>query len=671
MVLIDSHKPICGFTNSKVYSSSSSSLSSPSTSFHGDYYTMRSVNCANRSIFKPVNCSISYYMNWIVNILLKVIICFILIPIIILPLSSSSSSLVQSKRQPPGINLMKGPWFEEEPSDTLIVNQPVSLKCKVHDVLSAQFHCNHGHEEDIRKRTTSQNYVDPETGQLIFELTLNVNKSDIDYFTNSLASITADNSDHHGLLSDEMLPSSSSSSFDHLLNLHHSDHSSDKLVYKCWCTAFGGASRVNIDSRKASVQFSCFNCDDDSAEIPNCYKICGPVDGQWSPWTSWSTCSHDCQQFRHRTCTNPPAKYGGRDCPGPESHVKNCTGGLCRKLGEFQLTRSEEDSQLQYPKSSSASPSDDRKPEIYILCFVIAISTALICLAVFIYVLMSQRRYKQPGSMIGDDGGCEEDGQTMLLLMQQQKQQNQQQQLQQQFNLTPQHTQQAQQSSQSEYIYSNESIIPNSVSPEEKMHLISRLNAYNGNIIDHLVVRRDALRANCPTIETTSLNQTPSHHSISSQLGHQSIGQQQQQQQQHQQTMYVTRSSPSPASCCNTNSSTPRLGKMSSRSGATPPSSSSGNTTVTATSEDENYYESEADYAEPFVSNFSLFTPERKPPLPSTRPPSARTDDHASENNLIRANNDNRPQQQQQQQQSTEPSFLGETLFLRSATKWR
>lgn len=39
---------------------------------------------------------------------------------------------------------MKGPWFEEEPSDTLIVNQPVSLKCKVHDVLSAQFHCNHG-----------------------------------------------------------------------------------------------------------------------------------------------------------------------------------------------------------------------------------------------------------------------------------------------------------------------------------------------------------------------------------------------------------------------------------------------------------------------------------------------------------------------------------------------
>ncbi|XP_015784508.1 uncharacterized protein LOC107362029 [Tetranychus urticae] len=526
-----------------------------------------------------------------VNNVLKVFFWSILIPIIF------TSSTVQAKKVFPG-SLIKGPWFEEEPRDAYIVNQPISLKCRVHDVLSAQFHCNHGREEDIRKRETSHAYFDPETGQRIVELTLNVSKGDIDYSSNSQL---------QG-------------------NLLRDDLDSEKSIYKCWCSAFGGAQRVNIDSRKASVQFSCFDCADDSAEIPNCYKFCGPIDGRWSPWSAWSTCSHDCQQVRHRTCSNPPAKYGGQDCTGPDSHIRNCTGGMCH-----------EDTMMQYPRSNASYP-DGRKPEIYILCFVIAISTALICLAVFIYVSVSQRRYKQPGSMFGDDGGGEEDGQAMLLLIQ--KQQQQQLQLHQQQFQTPTHSQ-VQSSSPSGYVHANDSVNMSN-SPDEKMHLISHLNAYKNNIIDHLVVHPDALRSNRPNIETISLNQTPSHHSLSNQSQHQAL--------------YIQRSSPSPRSSSYVSkSSTPRIGEMLSR-------------TDLDTTEDDNYG-SEADYAEPFFSNFSPFntpTSSSKPPLPLTRPPSARTEDYRSDHMKIRANNDIRPRTNDQK--SNQVIFSRDPSSLRSAT---
>ncbi|OQR79387.1 hypothetical protein BIW11_05769 [Tropilaelaps mercedesae] len=42
-------------------------------------------------------------------------------------------------------------------------------------------------------------------------------------------------------------------------------------------------------------------------------------DGSWSSWGSWSECSSRCgrgQRTRSRSCTNPPPRHGGRDCPG-------------------------------------------------------------------------------------------------------------------------------------------------------------------------------------------------------------------------------------------------------------------------------------------------------------------------------------------------------------------
>ena len=40
-------------------------------------------------------------------------------------------------------------------------------------------------------------------------------------------------------------------------------------------------------------------------------------------------------KVRRRMCSNPPPKHGGHHCSGHDFLIKNCTGGMCRKLGEL------------------------------------------------------------------------------------------------------------------------------------------------------------------------------------------------------------------------------------------------------------------------------------------------------------------------------------------------
>lgn len=62
-----------------------------------------------------------------------------------------------------------------------------------------------------------------------------------------------------------------------------------------------------------------------SVEVTNC-----TAHGQWTEWTSWSACSQTCGSIatrqRHRYCSNPPPRFGGRDCIGPDSEEDYCQG---------------------------------------------------------------------------------------------------------------------------------------------------------------------------------------------------------------------------------------------------------------------------------------------------------------------------------------------------------
>jgi leucine-rich repeat transmembrane protein FLRT len=77
------------------------------------------------------------------------------------------------------------------------------------------------------------------------------------------------------------------------------------------------------------------SCEGEAINKENCNSVCPSVDGAWSSWNSWSSCSADCVQYRHRKCSNPPPKHGGRYCQhgkdGKDQQSQNCTGGMCKR----------------------------------------------------------------------------------------------------------------------------------------------------------------------------------------------------------------------------------------------------------------------------------------------------------------------------------------------------
>lgn len=51
------------------------------------------------------------------------------------------------------------------------------------------------------------------------------------------------------------------------------------------------------------------------------------VDGSWSPWGSWGTCSRPCNgglKSRTRTCTNPVPSILGEYCYGNPHEIDLC-----------------------------------------------------------------------------------------------------------------------------------------------------------------------------------------------------------------------------------------------------------------------------------------------------------------------------------------------------------
>ncbi|XP_030052234.1 SCO-spondin [Microcaecilia unicolor] len=81
-----------------------------------------------------------------------------------------------------------------------------------------------------------------------------------------------------------------------------------------------------------TVSSPCQNCTCESGILqcttdPSCH-----LDGAWSPWGSWSTCSESCgvgSRYRLRECSNPAPQNGGRECLGPDQQQRVCHGQDC------------------------------------------------------------------------------------------------------------------------------------------------------------------------------------------------------------------------------------------------------------------------------------------------------------------------------------------------------
>ena len=63
----------------------------------------------------------------------------------------------------------------------------------------------------------------------------------------------------------------------------------------------------------------------------NCAAL-STVDGGWSDWTWWGSCSVSCgggTRERSRECNNPSPENGGKDCLGPIVDTGSCNEHAC------------------------------------------------------------------------------------------------------------------------------------------------------------------------------------------------------------------------------------------------------------------------------------------------------------------------------------------------------
>ncbi|KAK2164299.1 hypothetical protein LSH36_66g05030 [Paralvinella palmiformis] len=81
-------------------------------------------------------------------------------------------------------------------------------------------------------------------------------------------------------------------------------------------------------------------CVGERYESATCFEVECPVNGQWSAWSSWSPCSKSCSEGfskRSRSCNNPTPTYGGLPCKGDDSQVEACLLRRCPVDGGWSL----------------------------------------------------------------------------------------------------------------------------------------------------------------------------------------------------------------------------------------------------------------------------------------------------------------------------------------------
>uniref|UniRef100_A0A7M5UY77 C-type lectin domain-containing protein n=1 Tax=Clytia hemisphaerica TaxID=252671 RepID=A0A7M5UY77_9CNID len=79
-------------------------------------------------------------------------------------------------------------------------------------------------------------------------------------------------------------------------------------------------------------QYGGKHCQGDEREERACNTNPCPVDGGWSSWSGFSSCTLSCgsgAQYRTRACDNPASQYGGKHCEGDEREERACNTNPC------------------------------------------------------------------------------------------------------------------------------------------------------------------------------------------------------------------------------------------------------------------------------------------------------------------------------------------------------
>ncbi|XP_068081375.1 hemicentin-1 isoform X2 [Anabrus simplex] len=103
----------------------------------------------------------------------------------------------------------------------------------------------------------------------------------------------------------------------------------------CSVTCDNGVQHRTRQCNNPPPAFGGNNCSGLELEVINCNTHKCPEDGRWSHWSAWSPCSATCgsgNKQRSRECNNPPPRYGGAECRGENLEILQCTLRSCDNI---------------------------------------------------------------------------------------------------------------------------------------------------------------------------------------------------------------------------------------------------------------------------------------------------------------------------------------------------
>ena len=139
-------------------------------------------------------------------------------------------------------------------------------------------------------------------------------------------------------------------------------------------------------------------CDGPAIQKKSCTKVCPAVNGDWSQWSAWSSCSTDCLTTRRRTCSSPTPANGGRYCQGKDIASNNCTGGTCRPELSKDLPV------LQYPDMKDGTDANIATSDLTLYVGLAVAFLVFILVVVIIVRLVRRKRSPQAGYSLTSAG---------------------------------------------------------------------------------------------------------------------------------------------------------------------------------------------------------------------------------------------------------------------------
>jgi len=106
----------------------------------------------------------------------------------------------------------------------------------------------------------------------------------------------------------------------------------------CTKTCGGGTQTRTRTCSNPAPSLGGSQCPGLASESRDCNTDSCPVNGQWSAWGEYSACTKTCGgglQTRTRTCTNPAPSGGGSQCSGLASESKECMTSSCPGTGDY------------------------------------------------------------------------------------------------------------------------------------------------------------------------------------------------------------------------------------------------------------------------------------------------------------------------------------------------